>query len=286
MISYELVDIGANLAHPNFRKDFDQVVERAKQAGLTKIMITGTCLKSTKEARDLCAKYPGFFYFTSGVHPHDAKTWTEDVRKAIVELAAHPACVAIGECGLDFNRNFSPQDQQRAAFEEQVKIACELKKSLFIHERDAHDDLLEILERHSDRLPPAVVHCFTGSAAQAKTYLDKGFYLGLTGFLWKDRSEDGVRFALKNGMIPLDRLLLETDAPFMYCKVNDKKIPAEIREKISSEAKELHSHCSFNRNEPCGLAASCELIAAFANVDAAELAKRTTENAKKIYGLE
>ncbi|KAI6185110.1 Hydrolase, TatD family [Aphelenchoides fujianensis] len=286
MISYELVDIGANLAHPNFRKDFDQVVERAKKAGLKKIMITGTCLKSTKEARDLCAKYPGFFYFTSGVHPHDAKTWTEDVRKEIVELAAHPACVAIGECGLDFNRNFSPQDQQRAAFEEQVKIACDLKKSLFIHERDAHEDLLEILGRHADRLPPAVIHCFTGCAAQAKTYLDKGFYLGLTGFLWKDRSENGVRFALKNRMIPLDRLLLETDAPYMYCKVNDKKIPAEIREKISAEAKELHSHCSFNRNEPCGLAASCELIAAFANVDAAELAKQTTENAKKIYGLE
>ncbi|KAI6213940.1 Hydrolase, TatD family [Aphelenchoides besseyi] len=286
MVSYQLVDIGANLAHPNFVKDFDLVVERAKQAGLCKIMITGTSLKSTQEARSLCTKHPGYFYFTSGVHPHDAKEWSNEVREEIISLAADPNCVAIGETGLDFNRNFSPQDQQRAAFEEQVKIACDLKKSLFIHERDAHDDLMEILNRYADRLPPAVIHCFTGTAAQAQAYIDKGFFIGLTGFLWKDKSDDGVRHALQNGIIPLDRLLLETDAPYMYCKVNDKKIPATIREKISDEAKQLHSHSSFQRNEPSGLAASCELIAAFAGVKAEELARITTENAKRVYGLD
>ncbi|KAI6200227.1 Hydrolase, TatD family [Aphelenchoides besseyi] len=285
MVSYQLVDIGANLAHPNFAKDFDLVVERAKQAGLCKIMITGTSLKSTQEARSLCAKHPGYFYFTSGVHPHDAKEWSNEVQKEIISLAADPNCVAIGETGLDFNRNFSPRDQQRTAFEEQVKIACDLKKSLFIHERDAHDDLMEILSRYADRLPPAVIHCFTGTAAQAKAYIDKGFFIGLTGFLWKDKSDDGVRHALQNGIIPLDRLLLETDAPYMYCKVNDKKIPATIREKISDQAKQLHSHSSFQRNEPSGLAASCELIAAFAGVKAEELARITTENAKRVYGL-
>ncbi|KAI6186986.1 Hydrolase, TatD family [Aphelenchoides besseyi] len=213
------------------------------------------------------------------------KEWSNEVQKEIISLAADPNCVAIGETGLDFNRNFSPRDQQRTAFEEQVKIACDLKKSLFIHERDAHDDLMEILSRYADRLPPAVIHCFTGTAAQAKAYIDKGFFIGLTGFLWKDKSDDGVRHALQNGIIPLDRLLLETDAPYMYCKVNDKKIPATIREKISDQAKQLHSHSSFQRNEPSGLAASCELIAAFAGVKAEELARITTENAKRVYGL-
>ncbi|KAI6189485.1 Hydrolase, TatD family [Aphelenchoides bicaudatus] len=274
MVSYQLVDIGCNLGHPNFQKDFDDVVERAKQAGLSKIMITGTCFEVTKEAKELCKKAPGYFYYTSGVHPHDAKTWTDEVRTGIIELASDPACVAIGECGLDFNRNYSPQDQQKVVFEEQIKIACDLKKPLFIHERDAFEDLCQIMDKYKDRLPPAVIHCFTGTAEQAKAYIDKGFNIGLTGFLWKDRSEDGVRHALKNKMIPLDRMLLETDAPYMFCK-----------EKIGDEAKRLHKFCNFKRNEPCGLAASCELIAAFVGESAEAVAKATTENAHRIYGL-
>jgi len=166
-----------------------------------------------------------------------------------------------------------------------VKIACDLKKSLFIHERDAFEDLCQILDRYKDRLPPTVIHCFTGTAAQAKTYIEKGFNIGLTGFLWKDRTEDGVKYALKEKIIPLDRLLLETDAPYMYCKFDDKKIPPQIREKITDESKRLHKFCSFNRNEPAGLAASCELIAAFSETDPKTLAKITTENAIRIYGL-
>lgn len=106
---------------------------------------------------------------------------------------------------------------------------------MFIHERDAFEDLSLILDKYHGKLPPAVIHCFTGTAAQARAYIDKGYNIGLTGYLWKDRSEDGVRHALKEKMIPLDRILLETDAPYMFCKVDDKKIPANIRDKIGDE---------------------------------------------------
>ncbi|CAD5230760.1 unnamed protein product [Bursaphelenchus xylophilus] len=285
MIPYNLVDIGANLTHPLYKKDLDEVLQRAKQAGLSKIMITGTCLTTTADAQELADKYPGFLYFTSGVHPHDAKDWNDKTGEKIREFALKDNCVALGECGLDFNRNFSPQDVQKKVFEEQVKLACELKKSMFIHERDAFGDLNSILDKYKADLPDVVIHCFTGTAEQAQHYIDKGYHIGLTGYLWKDRSEDGVRHALQHGKIPLDRILLETDAPFMYCKVDDKKIPADIRAKISDEAKEMHKHCHFKRNEPCGLAGSCDLIAAFANISPVELARITTENAVRVYKL-
>lgn len=110
-----------------------------------------------------------------------------------------------------------------------------MKKPLFIHEREASNDLCKILDKYADKLPSAVIHCFTGTAEEALAYINKGYNIGLTGFLWKDRTENGVRHALKNNLIPLDRLLLETDAPYMYCKVDDKKVPAEYRSKISDE---------------------------------------------------
>lgn len=111
------------------------------------------------------------------------------------------------------------------------------------------------------------------------------FYCFL-GFLWKDKSENGVKYALSNGLLPLNRLLLETDAPYMYPKVNDKKIPAVIREKYLPETIELHKHASFDRNEPCSLAATCELIAGYMNIDSIEVARQTTQNAKDVYGLD
>uniref|UniRef100_A0A0M3KC53 Deoxyribonuclease TATDN1 n=1 Tax=Anisakis simplex TaxID=6269 RepID=A0A0M3KC53_ANISI len=186
---------------------------------------------------------------------------------------------------LDFNRNFSPQDQQLAVFEEQVKLACEIKKPLFIHEREAHNAMVSILSRYKEQLPSAVIHCFTGTAAEAEKYVQLGFFIGLTGFLWKDRSEDGVKYALRNRKIPLDRLLLETDAPFMYSKITDKKIEASIKEAISDSAKQMHKFASFNRNEPCALAAQCELIAAYMGESPNEVATTTTANAKRIYNL-
>ncbi|CAG9531479.1 unnamed protein product [Cercopithifilaria johnstoni] len=285
-LRYNLIDIGANLVHPSFRNDLNEVIERAKQAGLCKIMVTGTSIKVSEEAQELAEQFPNFLFFTAGVHPHDAKGFDDHTICKLNKLCNEPGCVAIGECGLDFNRNFSQQDQQRLVFEEQLRLACDLKKPLFIHERDAHQDMIATLTRYKEHLPPVVIHCFTGKASEAETYVKMGCYIGLTGYLWKDRSDDGIKYALRNYKIPLERVVLETDAPFMYSKIDDKKIPAEIRSRITGEARSFHKFTSFNRNEPCALAAICELIAAYMNEDPMKVANITTANAKQIYGLE
>ncbi|ETN83685.1 hydrolase, TatD family [Necator americanus] len=253
-------------------------------------MLTGTCEKISADCKKLVETMPGFLYFTaahpiSGVHPHDAKDFNGNTLNTLRVLQSHKQCVAVGECGLDFNRNFSPQDVQKDVFEKQVELACELNKPLFIHEREAHEDMVRILSSAGQSLPPTVIHCFTGTEEEAKKYVEMGLHIGLTGFLWKDRQPNGVQAALRNGVIPLDRLLIETDAPFMYPKINDKKLPVDVKEAISDSAKELHKFASFNRNEPCALPAICEMIAAFMGKDPKEVAEATTKNAKRIYGL-
>ncbi|ULT89987.1 hypothetical protein L3Y34_008404 [Caenorhabditis briggsae] len=286
MALYELVDIGANLGHPSYQKDLNEVLDRAKLAGLSKIMVTGTSETISHECAKLVEKHPGFLYFTAGVHPHDAKYWNDGTLEALKALQENPSCVAVGECGLDFNRNFSPQDVQKDVFAKQVSLAVQLRKPLFIHEREAHEDMVRILTEVGTSLPPAVIHCFTGTVDEAKKYLEMGLYIGLTGFLWKDRSDNGVQAGLRSGNIPIEKLVLETDAPYMYPKINDKKIPKEIKDLITPETSALHKFSSFNRNEPCSLAAVCELIAAFSGRDPKEVARITTENAKRIYKLQ
>ncbi|VBB30771.1 unnamed protein product [Acanthocheilonema viteae] len=249
-------------------------------------MVTGTSIKLSEKALELTQQFPNFLFSTAGIHPHDAKEFDDHTICKLKKLCSEPGCVAVGECGLDFNRNFSPQDQQKFVFEEQLRLACDLKKALFIHERDAHQDMIAMLTRYKEHLPPVVIHCFTGKASEAETYIKMGCYIGLTGFLWKDRSDNGIKYALRNYKIPLERVLLETDAPFMYSKIDDKRIPAEIRNRITNEARSFHKFTSFNRNEPCALAAICELIAAYMNEDPMKVANITTANAKHIYGLE
>lgn len=286
LVPYELVDIGANLGHPSYKQDLENVLKRARQAGISKLMITGTSEKISRESMALAETMPGFLYFTAGLHPHDAKDCDDNSIVTLRSLQQHRQCVAVGECGLDFNRNFSPQEVQICVFKKQVELACELKKPLFIHEREAHKDMVHILSEAGDRLPPAVMHCFTGTENEAKKYIEMGLYIGLTGFLWKDRQQNGVQAALRNGSIPLGRILIETDAPFMYPKINDKKLPMSVKEAFTEPTKQLHKFASFNRNEPCTLAAVCEMVAAFMGINPGEVAKATTSNAKRVYGLD
>nr|CAG4648711.1 EOG090X080R [Polyphemus pediculus] len=284
--SYILVDIGANLTNSKYSRDLDSVVERAKDAGVRKIMVTGASVQCSKDALRLTRLYPGTIYSTAGIHPHDAKTWTDESYNAIREIASNPECVAIGECGLDFNRNFSPPEIQLEVFQKQVKLACELKKPLFLHERDAHEDMVRILSLFKDHLPPAVLHCFTGTSDQAVKYLELGLYIGLTGYLWKDKSDDGVRSLLQKGLLPLDRLLVETDAPFMYPNVRGSKIPEPIKQNLSERSLSyLNRYCTFQRNEPCALPVVVELIAAYMKKPVEEVAIATTINALKLFGL-
>nr|CAG4645602.1 EOG090X080R [Lynceus sp. MCZ IZ 141354] len=283
---YILVDIGANLTNPKYARDLDSVIERAKDAGVRKIMVTGSSMQCSKDALRLTRLYPGTLYSTAGIHPHDAKTWTDECYEEIKQLAANPECVAIGECGLDFNRNFSPPDVQLEVFEKQVQLACEIQKPMFLHERDAHEDLARILEKYLDSLPPTVVHCFTGTSAHAKKYIEMGLYIGLTGFLWKDKSDDGVRSILEKGIVPLDKLLVETDSPFMYPNVRGSKISPKIKEALTARSLSyLNRYCTFQRNEPCSLSITVEIIAAYMGKNADEVATATSFNAMKLFGL-
>jgi len=284
--NYIIVDIGANLTNKKFSRDLDQVIQRARDAGVTKIMVTGTSMHTTKEALRLTRLYPNTLYSTAGIHPHDAKSWEDDTYSELEAVAQAGECVAVGECGLDFNRNFSPPEIQISVFEKQVELACKLGKPLFLHERDAHEDLVNILLKYKDRLPACVIHCFTGTKQQATKYLQLGCYIGLTGYLWKDKSENGVRKILEEGAIPLDKLLVETDSPFMYPNTRASKLPQHIKDCLTERSVTfLQRYCTFQRNEPCSLPVTVEMIAAYINKTPEEVALATTFNALKVFGL-
>lgn len=285
--NYILVDVGANLTNKKYSRDLDSVVQRAKDAGVQKIMVTGASIRSSKEALRLTRIYPGTLYSTAGVHPHDAKSWEEPETSDELEgIAANPECVAVGECGLDYNRDFSDPATQRSVFRKQVEVACRLDKPLVIHERGAQTDLLEVLSHYTSRLPPVLVHSFVGTAEEARLYLDRGFYLGITGYLCKDKSDSGVRQLLEAGQAPLDRILVETDAPFMYPNTRASKLPTRVKEALTERSMAfLHRYCTFQRNEPCALPAIVEMVAAFMRITPEEVALATAFNALKLFGL-
>uniref|UniRef100_A0A0N5B6F0 Deoxyribonuclease TATDN1 n=1 Tax=Strongyloides papillosus TaxID=174720 RepID=A0A0N5B6F0_STREA len=284
-LNNKLTDIGCNLGHPSFKDDLEEVLKRASQAGVEKIMITGPNVSGSKEVCKLAKTKPGLFYFTAGVHPHEAKEFDDNTISEIHELLKEPHCVASGECGLDYNRMFSTKEEQLICFEEQLKLACKVKKPLFLHEREAHDDMVMLLTKYKSELPPAVIHCFTGTAEEAEKYISMGLYIGLTGFLAKDKSDNGVQYALKNRIIPLNRLMVETDAPYMYCNIGNKKLK-KIKESMSDEARALHKYSSFERNEPCAMAAIVEVIAHFMDEPVEKVAEETHKNSKDVFGLE
>ncbi|XP_058805091.1 3'-5' ssDNA/RNA exonuclease TatD isoform X3 [Phymastichus coffea] len=286
--NYVLVDVGANLTNKKYNRDLDSVVQRAKDAGVQKIMVTGASIRSSKEALRLTRIYPGNLYSTAGVHPHDAKSWEDsETLEELESIAKNPECVAIGECGLDYNRDFSEPEIQRSVFDKQVELACRLNKPLIIHERGAQGDVLEVLNRYIKCLPPVLIHSFVGTAEEAQLYLDQGFYLGITGYLCKDKSDSGVRQLLEEGLVPLDRILVETDAPFMYPNTRASKLPAHVKDALTARSLTfLLRYCTFQRNEPCALPAIVEMVAAFMRKSPEEVALATAFNALKLFGLD
>lgn len=284
--NYILIDIGANLTNKKYGRDLDSVIQRAKDSGVRKIMVTGTSVKASKEALRLTRIYPDTLYSTAGIHPHDAKSYTDESWDELRHIANNTECVAIGECGLDYNRNFSDPEDQKLVFRKHVELAIETNKPIFVHERDAHEDLLKVLDEYSAKLPPVVIHCFTGTQEQALAYLDKGFYIGLTGYLCKDKSDVGVRKLLESGSLPLDRLVVETDSPFMYPNTRASKLPDQVKDSLTERSMMfLHRYCTFQRNEPCSLPAIVEMIAAFMKKKPEEVALATSFNSMKLFGL-
>lgn len=217
----ELCDIGVNLTNNRFNDDWQSTVLRANQAGVKQLIITGTDIQESRDALTMSEQLPDHCYATVGIHPHYAKDAVDSAGKpnckdTLITLASHPKAVAIGECGLDFNRNYSPPDIQKQVFTMQLDVAVATQKPVFLHERDAFDTQLAILTAYKDKLVGGVVHCFTGTTEQLAAYLDLGFYIGITGWLCDPKRGKTLRDAVK--YLPLNRLLLETDAPYLMPK--------------------------------------------------------------------
>ncbi len=209
----QLIDIGANLTHESFERDLDAVLERARAAGVVQMVVTGASREHSPMALELARRHPGFLYATAGVHPHHAVEYTDECDAQMRALHAHPEVVAVGECGLDYNRDFSPRPAQRRAFERQLQIASDNGKPLFLHQRDAHDDFIAMMKNFDGKLGPAVVHCFTGERRELFDYLDRDWHIGITGWLCDERRGAHLRELVKH--IPANRLMIETDAPYL-----------------------------------------------------------------------
>ncbi|MFP2770286.1 TatD family hydrolase [Oceanisphaera sp. KMM 10153] len=208
-----MIDIGVNLTNGQFDKDREQVITRAKAAGISALVLTGTSLEESRAVADYAATEPGFCYATAGIHPHDAKTFDGQSLSVLRALAARPEVVAIGECGLDYNRDFSPRPQQDAVFEAQLELAAELQLPVFMHCRDAHDRFIDILRPWRSRLPAAVLHCFTGSEAELRDCLALDLHIGITGWICDERRGQGLQRLVS--LIPSNRLMIETDSPYL-----------------------------------------------------------------------
>ena len=259
-----LIDIGVNLTNKRFKLDLPELLSRAQVENIAHIIVTGTCHKSSIEALDLVAEYPDLLSCTAGVHPHDARDWNDDLSSIMLELAKKPEVVAVGECGLDFNRDFSPRDKQKACFEAQLQIAATTGKPAFLHERDAHEHFLPILKQYRDQLSAVVVHCFTENKERLHRYLDLDCYIGVTGWVCDERRGDALREAVP--YIPTDRLMIETDAPYL--------LPRSMKPKPKN-----------NRNEPAFLTHVLKEVAALRGESEKDIAQQTTNNATQFFGL-
>nr|MDA8110070.1 TatD family hydrolase [Betaproteobacteria bacterium] len=244
--------------------DLSEVLARARAAGVATIVVTGTTVSESLRAAELAAAHPDMVYATAGVHPHHARECDARTIPALRELAGRPRVVALGECGLDFNRNYSPHPDQEKWFLAQLELACKLAKPLFLHSRDAHPRFAEILRAHRDRLPRAVAHCFTGGADELRAYLDLGLYVGITGWICDERR--GRHLLELAREIPADRLLVETDAPYLT-------------------PRDLHPQPRARRNEPAFLPHILGAVARARGEAPAQTAKATARNARTFFGL-
>jgi TatD DNase family protein len=212
-MTYELIDIGANLAHDSFDDDREDMMRRAADAGVVRMIVTGSSNDSNVRAAQLAAADPGILFSTAGVHPHHASDYTDESDALIRSLAEKGVVVAVGECGLDYFRNFSPREAQLEAFRRQLNIARDTGLPVFLHQRDAHDDFVELLEPALPGLSRAVAHCFTGEHESLREYIAMGLYIGVTGWICDERR--GKHLYDIVSIVPDDKLLIETDAPYL-----------------------------------------------------------------------
>jgi TatD DNase family protein len=236
------IDIGANLTHHIYKNNLKEVLEDSKKWYVEKLIITGTKLSNIKDAQTISYKYPEYnIYYTSGVHPHNAKELNKSNFNIIEKLCLDTRCLAIGECGLDYDRMFSSKEEQLFWFEEQIKLSIKYNKPLFLHERDAFEDFYNILSKYKGQIR-GVVHCFTGNKNQINKYLELGMYIGITGWICDDHRNKNLIEAIR--MMDkkyLDRLMIETDCPFLSPIKEDKtNVPSYIYYVLLRLCKELN----------------------------------------------
>jgi TatD DNase family protein len=264
MIPSSLIDIGINLAHDSFDADRDAVIARAARAGVIQMIVTGSSGPSTHAAIALAQAYPGRLFATAGVHPHHATELTEELLVELRQLATRPEIVAVGECGLDYYRDLSPRAIQQNAFHRQLELACAVGKPVFLHQRDAHADFVAILREHRRGLVGGVAHCFTGSRDDLMTDLQMDLSIGITGWICDERR--GAHLLPLMREIPADRLMLETDGPYL--------LPRDLPSKPESR-----------RNEPSYLPHIAATVARARGVSVEELAQSTTETARRLFSI-
>ena len=228
-------DIGVNLTDKCLSDP--HVIQEAFDANVGFLVATGTDIEESYKAADLASGYRGFVFSTAGVHPHYAKDVPADYIQSLRDLAQRPEVIAIGECGLDFNRNFSPADVQLKVFEQQLELAVELQLPVFLHERDAFEQQIGLLSKYRDKLVGGVAHCFTGDVKQIKGYLELDLYVGITGWLCDPKRGGDLREAAQH--LPLERLLLETDAPYLFPKSLKSKSRTNVPANLPHIAEQL-----------------------------------------------
>ena len=267
-MSQPLIDIGVNLSNNRFKEDLDQVIERALACDIQQLVLTGTSAEETQKVIAICDalndKYPNTVYATAGIHPHDADEMNRENLSLLSALAESNSVVAIGETGLDFNRNYSSKANQIAAFEVQLELAAEKKMPLFLHERDAAEKQIEILTDYRNHFTQAVIHCFTGDKKTLYRYLDLDLYIGITG--WVCDPKRGVELRKSVADIPLNRLMIETDSPYLI----PKNMPQPPKNR---------------RNEPAFLSYVLEGIQSQRSETVETIAQATTANAKRFFNI-
>lgn len=252
------VDTHAHLFYPNFKEDLDDVLSRAKKESIDYILIPATDISTAKEVIALTEKYD-FIYGAVGVHPHDSKDWDKSWTAELKKLAAHEKIKAIGEIGLDYYYDFSPVEKQKQAFRDQIELAIELNMPIVVHTRESDDDIYEIIKAYKGTKLKAQFHCFSGDKEQSKKLLDLGHYISFTGNITFKKADE-LREVVK--YIPLNRLMIETDSPFLT--------PVPYRGK---------------RNESSYVKYIAEQIADVKNISLEEVGRATSYNAYKFFGI-
>jgi len=258
------IDIGANLTHDSFDRDRDAVIERARRHQVVQMIVTGASVAGSAAAIELAHRHPGTLFATAGIHPHHAAQLTAADLPALRQLLTQPQVVAAGECGLDYYRNLSPREAQLRAFEWQLQLADESGKPVFLHQRDAHEDFIAVLREHRRKLAGAVAHCFTAAAGELEDYLALELSIGITGWLCDERR--GAHLQALVPRIPADRLMLETDAPYL--------LPRDLKPKPRSR-----------RNEPMYLPHVAAALAAARGESLEQCAAYASANARAFFAL-